>query len=128
MKTAVSLVIALAMATTPALVAAQERGTVRLGYNRAWVSPALLIALTQGHFRQAGVGIAEKSFDNPADIVQAIAAGDLDAGVSPAGARNRPAPARGSRARAPTSPTPRPRKPRPGGRQRPVVLSPIIGS
>jgi NitT/TauT family transport system substrate-binding protein len=81
MKIAVSLLISLVMTAATA----QERGQVRLGYNRAWVSPALLIALTQGHFKQAGVTIVEKSFDNPADIVQAIAAGDLDAGVSPAG-------------------------------------------
>ena len=81
MRIALSLLISLMITAATA----QERGQVRLGYNRAWVSPALLIALTQGHFKQAGVGIAEKSFDNPADIVQAIAAGDLDAGVSPAG-------------------------------------------
>jgi NitT/TauT family transport system substrate-binding protein len=83
MKTTATLALALAMLASATLAAAQ--GTVRLGYNRAWVSPALLIALTQGHFKQAGVTITERSFDNPADIVQGIAAGSLDAGVSPAG-------------------------------------------
>ena len=68
MRIALSLLISLMISAATA----QERGQVRLGYNRAWVSPALLIALTQGHFKQAGVGIAERSFDNPADIVQAI--------------------------------------------------------
>jgi NitT/TauT family transport system substrate-binding protein len=81
----VALLLALGVAASPAATLAQERGQVRLGYNRAWVSPALLIGLTQGHFKQAGVNVVEKSFDNPADIVLAIASGDLDAGVSPAG-------------------------------------------
>jgi NitT/TauT family transport system substrate-binding protein len=84
-KTIVLLLLTFGVVASPGLTIAQERGQVRLGYNRAWVSPALLIGLTQGYFNRAGVNVVEKSFDNPADIVLAIASGDLDAGVSPAG-------------------------------------------
>ena len=68
-----------------ASVQAQNPGEVRIGHNRAWGNPALLIGITQGHFEKAGVKVVERSFNNPADIVQAIATGDLDAGVSPSG-------------------------------------------
>ena len=47
MRIELSLLISLMITAATA----QERGQVRLGYNRAWVSPALLIALTQGHFK-----------------------------------------------------------------------------
>lgn len=80
----ITLLLALSV-MSPEFTIAQEREPVRLGYNRAWVSPALLIGLTQGHFDQTGVKVTEKSFDNPADIVLAIASGGLDAGVTPAG-------------------------------------------
>ncbi len=83
--TVIPLLIGLGMAAGPAPGGAQEPGQVRLGFNRAWVSPALLIAVTQDYFKRAGVAIAEKSFDNPADVVQGIAAGGLDVGVCPAG-------------------------------------------
>ncbi len=78
-------VLLLACCVTAHPSVAQDNGQVRLGFNRAWVNPALLIGVTQGYFKAAGVSIAEKSFDNPADIVTAIASGGLDAGVSPAG-------------------------------------------
>ncbi len=65
--------------------AAQQQGEVRLGHNRAWGNPALLIGITQGYFKRQGVTVTEKNFNNPADIVSAIATGDLDAGVCPTG-------------------------------------------
>jgi ABC-type nitrate/sulfonate/bicarbonate transport system substrate-binding protein len=63
---------------------AQNR-EIRLGHNRAWANPALILGITKGYFVEAGVTVSEKSFNNPADIVQAIATGDLDAGVSTSG-------------------------------------------
>lgn len=78
------VLIALAIAAAPITAAAQER-QVRLGHNRAWINPALIIGISEGHFKKAGITIVEKTFNNPADIVQAIATGDLDAGVSPSG-------------------------------------------
>jgi len=57
--------------------------TVRLGHNRTWSNPALIIGLAQDRFKQAGVDVSEQEFTNPADIVQAIATGDLDAGATP---------------------------------------------
>jgi NitT/TauT family transport system substrate-binding protein len=70
---------------SPILAMAQERGQVRLGHNRAWNNSALIIGISEGYFQRAGVSVVEKSFNNPADIVQAIATADLDAGVSPSG-------------------------------------------
>ena len=64
--------------------AAQER-QVRVGHNRAWNCVPLILGITEGYFQKAGVTVVEKQFNNPADIVQAIATGDLDAGVSPSG-------------------------------------------
>lgn len=64
---------------------ASAQGTVRLGHNRAWNNPALILGITQGHFQKAGVAVTERVFNNPADILQAIASGDLDAGVGTSG-------------------------------------------
>jgi NitT/TauT family transport system substrate-binding protein len=78
-------VVLFMLALSPIIATAQGRGEVRLGHNRAWSNPALIIGITQGHFQKAGVTVVEKFFNNPADIVQAIATGDLDAGVSSSG-------------------------------------------
>src|SRR5688572_32026818 len=77
--------LACAVLASPLVSTAQERGQVRLGHNRAWNNSALIIGISEGYFQRAGVTVVEKSFNNPADIVQAIATGDLDAGVSPSG-------------------------------------------
>jgi sulfonate transport system substrate-binding protein len=63
--------------------ASAEPITVRLGHNRAWSNPALILGLAQDRFKQAGINVVETEFTNPADIVQAIATGDLDAGATP---------------------------------------------
>ena len=63
---------------------AQER-QVRVGHNRAWNCVPLILGITEGYFQRAGITVVERSFNNPADIVQAIATGDLEAGVSPSG-------------------------------------------
>ena len=72
------------LALTSIAATAQER-QVRVGHNRAWNCVPLILGITEGHFPKAGVTVVEKTFNNPADIVQAIATGDLDAGVSPSG-------------------------------------------
>jgi len=79
------LLIVLGILGGSSAAAAQELSQVRLGHNRAWGNPALLIGITQGYFQRAGVAVTEKSFNNPAEIIQAIATGDLDAGVSQPG-------------------------------------------
>jgi NitT/TauT family transport system substrate-binding protein len=79
------LLLLLGVLAMPLAATAQERGQVRLGHNRAWSNPALILGITQGHFQKAGVTVTDKFFNNPADIVQAIATGDLDAGVSSSG-------------------------------------------
>jgi ABC-type nitrate/sulfonate/bicarbonate transport system substrate-binding protein len=63
---------------------AQER-LVRVGLNRAWHTVPLILGISEGFFEKAGVTIAEKSFNNPADAMQAIASGDLDAAITPSG-------------------------------------------
>jgi NitT/TauT family transport system substrate-binding protein len=76
--------ILLLIALIPVAAMAQER-QVRVGHNRAWNCVPLILGITEGHFQKAGITIVEKTFNNPADIIQAIATGDLDAGVSPSG-------------------------------------------
>ncbi len=57
--------------------------TLRLGHNRVWSNPALILALSNGRFKHEGVAVVEHEFNNPADIITAIAGGDLDAGAAP---------------------------------------------
>ena len=76
--------IAVGSLASPLTSSAQER-QVRIGHNRAWNCVPLILGITEGHFQRAGVTVVEKVFNNPADIVQAIATGDLDGGVSPSG-------------------------------------------
>jgi NitT/TauT family transport system substrate-binding protein len=83
MKILIAL-LALAILASPFSITAQER-QVRIGHNRAWNCVPLILGITEGHFQKAGVSVVEKVFNNPADIIQAIATGDLDGGVSPSG-------------------------------------------
>jgi ABC-type nitrate/sulfonate/bicarbonate transport system substrate-binding protein len=76
--------IVLLLAALPIAAMAQER-TVRIGHNRAWNCVPLILGITEGYFKNAGINVVERAFNNPADIVQAIAAGDLDGGVAPSG-------------------------------------------
>jgi ABC-type nitrate/sulfonate/bicarbonate transport system substrate-binding protein len=62
---------------------AHGEDTLRLGHNRTWSNPALILGLSSGKFKQAGVNVVEHEFTNPADIVTAIASGDIDAGAAP---------------------------------------------
>jgi ABC-type nitrate/sulfonate/bicarbonate transport system substrate-binding protein len=78
--------IAAAFALIPgADIAMAQSREVRVGHNRAWANPALILGITKGYFARAGTTVTERVFNNPADIVQAIATGDLDAGVSTSG-------------------------------------------
>jgi sulfonate transport system substrate-binding protein len=81
---AVSIAAAFALIASAEIVMAQSK-EVRIGHNRAWANPALILGITKGHFAQSGITVTERSFNNPSDIVQAIATGDLDAGVSTSG-------------------------------------------
>ena len=85
LRAVVPLLIVAGAVANAGIATGQERGQVRLGHNRAWHNTALIIGITQGHFQRAGVRVVEKVFNNPADIIQAIATGDLDAGISPSG-------------------------------------------
>ncbi|HEY7244016.1 MAG TPA: ABC transporter substrate-binding protein [Xanthobacteraceae bacterium] len=78
------IVTACALVGSAGAAMAQSR-EVRIGHNRAWANPALILGITRGYFARAGLTVSEKSFNNPSDIVQAIATGDLDAGVSTSG-------------------------------------------
>ena len=62
---------------------ARAEDVVRLGHNRTWSNPALLVGLATGAFKQAGVDVVEQQFTNPADIITAMVSGSIDAGASP---------------------------------------------
>lgn len=66
-------------------IAMAQSREVRIGHNRAWANPALILGITKGYFARSGTTVTERVFSNPADIVQAIATGDLDGGVSTSG-------------------------------------------
>jgi NitT/TauT family transport system substrate-binding protein len=66
-------------------VAMAQSNVVRIGHNRAWANPALILGISKGYFSHSGITVKEVTFNNPADIVQAIATGDLDVGVSSTG-------------------------------------------
>jgi ABC-type nitrate/sulfonate/bicarbonate transport system substrate-binding protein len=79
-----------APAQPPTVAAAQPappppssaRGQIRLGHNRAWSNPALVLGLHQGWFDRAGVDVVDQEFASPATILQAIASGDMDAAAT----------------------------------------------
>src|SRR5262249_22722332 len=83
-RLAVCVAALLAVVAGADIAAAQSR-EVRIGHNPALANPSGILGITKGHFAQAGVTVTERVFNNPADIVQAIATGDLDAGVSSSG-------------------------------------------
>jgi ABC-type nitrate/sulfonate/bicarbonate transport system substrate-binding protein len=80
-----AFIVAYGVLHGPGIGHAQDGYQARLGYNPAWASTALNVGVSQGYFSKAGVKVIPRVFNNPADIVQAIASGDLDAGVSTAG-------------------------------------------
>src|SRR5579872_4749375 len=59
-----SSAVALATMSAPYVAVAQEANEVRLGHNRAWPNPALILGITKGHFSDAMVKVTERSFDN----------------------------------------------------------------
>ena len=73
---ATSLVVA-----TVATASAQD--TIRIGHNRSWSNPALLIALSKRDFEAAGVKVVATEFSNPADMITAMAGGSIDAATTP---------------------------------------------
>ncbi len=74
--------VALTIAVTaPIPGTANAQAQIRLGHNRVWSNPALIVPLATGAFEKAGIKVVERQFNNPADVITAIASGDLDAGV-----------------------------------------------
>jgi NitT/TauT family transport system substrate-binding protein len=77
-----SLVLATGLLSAAATIADAET-VVRIGHNRAWSNPALLIGLSKGDFEAAGVKVVANEFSNPADMITAIAGGSIDAATTP---------------------------------------------
>jgi ABC-type nitrate/sulfonate/bicarbonate transport system substrate-binding protein len=71
--------------TSAAISSVHAEDIVRLGHNRTWSNTALILGLANGDFSKFGVNVVEHEFTTPADIITAIASGDLDAGTVPAG-------------------------------------------
>ena len=70
--------------TSAAISSVHAEDIVRLGHNRTWSNTALSLGLANGDFSKFGVNVVEHEFTTPADIITAIASGDLDAGTVPA--------------------------------------------
>jgi NitT/TauT family transport system substrate-binding protein len=75
-------VLATGLLSAAATIADAET-VVRIGHNRAWSNPALLIGLSKGDFEAAGVKVVANEFSNPADMITAIAGGSIDAATTP---------------------------------------------
>src|SRR5262249_1094354 len=56
---------------------------LRLGHNRGWGNPALILGLAQDRFKQGRVNGVESEFTKPAQIGKGIATGHPDAGATP---------------------------------------------
>jgi ABC-type nitrate/sulfonate/bicarbonate transport system substrate-binding protein len=57
---------------------AQAPMKVRIGYNKTWTTPFLLIAKNQGSFQKAGVEVEWFEFQAPPQAIEALAAGSVD--------------------------------------------------
>jgi NitT/TauT family transport system substrate-binding protein len=82
-RLSIGLVFAAGMLLSAVVLPARADEIVRLGHNRAWSNPALLLGLANGEFKKSGVDVVEHQFTNPADIITAMVSGDIDAGASP---------------------------------------------
>lgn len=85
MKKRVGGMVCAAALLALALRPAQAEDVLRIGHNRTWSDPAIILALANHDFAARGVTVVEHQFTNPADIITAIASGDIDAGASPPG-------------------------------------------
>jgi ABC-type nitrate/sulfonate/bicarbonate transport system substrate-binding protein len=56
---------------------------VRLGYNKTWTTPYLLIAKQQGAYEKAGVQVEWVEFTTPPQAIEAMAARSIDAAIAP---------------------------------------------
>jgi NitT/TauT family transport system substrate-binding protein len=81
---AASRVLLVFLASLAAVCSVRAENIVRLGHNRTWSNTALILGLADDDFSSFGIKVAEHEFTNPADIVTAIAGGDLDVGTVPA--------------------------------------------
>jgi ABC-type nitrate/sulfonate/bicarbonate transport system substrate-binding protein len=55
---------------------------IRIGYNRVWTAPALIVAKAKGWFNRPGLEVKWVNFMKPPQAIEAIAAGSLDATVA----------------------------------------------
>ncbi len=62
---------------------AQAPMKVRIGYNKTWTTPFLLIAKNQGAFQKQGVDVDWIEFQAPPQAIEALAAGSVDMAISP---------------------------------------------
>lgn len=60
---------------------AQQRPAIRFGYNKGATAPALLVGKNKGIFDGKGFEVRWLTFGGPPMVIEAIAAGSLDAGV-----------------------------------------------
>jgi ABC-type nitrate/sulfonate/bicarbonate transport system substrate-binding protein len=62
---------------------AQAPKKVRIGYNKTWTTPFLLIAKNQGNFEKHGVQVEWNEFQAPPQAIEALAAGAVDMAIAP---------------------------------------------
>ena len=74
------LVIALG-AYLPSTAGAAQPGEIRMGYNQVWTTPFLLVGKERGAFEASPGQIKWVTFVNPNQVLEAMAAGALDAGA-----------------------------------------------
>jgi len=78
--TLVVLVIAIG-ASLPSATEAAQPGEIRMGYNQVWTTPFLLVGKERGAFDAPPGQIKWVTFINPNQVMEAMAAGELDAGA-----------------------------------------------
>src|SRR5688500_172932 len=77
--------LAALLATACALgqTGAQQSKKVRVGYNKSWTKPFMLIAKHQDAFVKQGIEVEWFEFQGPPQALEALAAGSVDAAVAP---------------------------------------------
>jgi NitT/TauT family transport system substrate-binding protein len=62
---------------------AQQSKKVRVGYNKTWTTPFMLIAKHEDAFAKEGIEVEWFEFQGPPQALEALAAGSIDAAVAP---------------------------------------------
>lgn len=74
---AVALVLVLAFSS----LSFGQPPVVRVGYNKLWTSPALLVGKNKGFFEGKGIDVRWVSLDSPPQVIEGIASRNLEVGV-----------------------------------------------